>query len=334
MCCFLPFALRKNPKGTKSAERSDPTAYQTDAEFTVMDKPGIRLRYNYDVLTELDSRKLSTDGIMLYDNTTGEVIFSKNPEKRLYPASMTKVLTACVALRYLDPSTELTVGSELDLLQPESSLANLIKDTKISLKDALYGLLLPSGNDAAYTIAVNTARIVANDPNMPNMDAVKYFSNLMNDEALEAGADQSHFAVPDGYQDVSHYTTPEDMLKIAIRSTKYPLIADICSHPEWKTTLSTGQSFSWENGNNLIISDNKYFLPYATGLKTGFTDEAGYCMVATAKGNGHDLTAVIMKAPTLEKRYQDVKTLFYSVIDPQKLTEPQEPEVTEAVPAA
>ncbi|MBR3023616.1 MAG: D-alanyl-D-alanine carboxypeptidase [Oscillospiraceae bacterium] len=332
MVCFLPFALKKKPAATE-AERSDPAAIQTDAPFTVNDKPGIRLRYSYAPPQGIDYTKLGSDALVLYDKTSGEVLFSKNPQKHLYPASMTKVLTACVALRYMDPKTELTVGSELDLLKPESSLAYLVKDTKITLEDALYGLLLPSGNDAAYTIAVNTARKVSNNPNMPNIDAVKYFAALMNDEALDAGAEDSHFVVPDGYYDPDHYTTPEDMLKIAIRSAQYPLIAEIGSHAEYETTTSSGQTYSWENGNALIIPDDEFFLSFVTGLKTGFFDEAGYCMVATASQNGHELISVIMKAPSAEVRYRDAAKLFWSVYDPQHLNAPQttEPAVTEAI---
>ncbi|WP_049962853.1 D-alanyl-D-alanine carboxypeptidase [Ruminococcus sp. HUN007] len=333
MVCFLPFALKKKP-ALNETEKADPAAVQTDAPFTVADKPGIRLRYSRTPLQGIDYTVIRSDAAVLYDMTSGEVLFSKNPQKHLYPASMTKVLTACVALRYLEPSDELTVGSELDMLQPESSLAYLVKDTKITLEDALYGLLLPSGNDAAYTIAVNTARKVSNNPNMPNIDAVKYFAALMNDEALDAGAENSHFVVPDGYYDPDHYTTPEDMLKIAIRSAKYPLIAEIGAHAEYEAATSTGQSYSWENGNALVNPEDEFFLPFVNGLKTGFFDEAGYCMVATASENDHDLISVIMKAPSAEVRYNDVSKLFWSVIDPGHSLKPEvtaEPEVTEAV---
>ena len=171
---------------------------------------------------------------------------------------------------------------------------------------------------------------------MPNMDAVKYFADLMNDEALDAGAEDSHFVVPDGYYDPDHYTTPEDMLKIAIRSAQYPLIAEIGSSAEYEVTTSTGQSYSWENGNALIIPDDEFFLSFVTGLKTGFFDEAGYCMVATASQNGHDLISVIMKAPSAEVRYNDAAKLFWSVYDPGnahsfKKEVTAEPDVTEAV---
>ena len=89
MVCFLPFALKKKPAVTE-AERSDPAAIQTDAPFTVNDKPGIRLRYSYAPPQGIDYTKLGSDALVLYDKTSGEVLFSKNPQKHLYPASMTR----------------------------------------------------------------------------------------------------------------------------------------------------------------------------------------------------------------------------------------------------
>ena len=124
LVCFLPFALKKKP-AVSVAEKTDSTAIQTDAPFTVEDKPGIRLRYSYAPPQGMDYTMIGADAVVLYDKTSGEVLFSKNPQKHLYPASMTKVLTACVALRYMDPKTELTVGSELDLLKPEIGRAHV-----------------------------------------------------------------------------------------------------------------------------------------------------------------------------------------------------------------
>lgn len=328
--CFLPFLLKKATSDSKSApvyiENQDGAVSgpaQPDDLFTVNYKPGIRLRYSPDKPDILTDDMLSSEAVLLYDRTTNTVLYSKNEQMPLFPASTTKIMTACVALRYLKPDYRLKVGTELSLLQPESSLAYLRQGNELTLEDALYALLLPSGNDAAYTIAVNTARFVAEDPSMSDADAVKYFSDLMNDEAFEAGAEHTHFCIPDGYHDPFHYTTAEDMLKIAIRSADYPLISEVVSKPFRETTILSGEPFFWSNGNCLVTKDNEYYLPFATGLKTGFTDEAGYCMVATAKEGGHDLIAVTMKAPSLAGRYTDAAKLFYAVIDPSKLKEPK-----------
>lgn len=338
--CFLPFFLKKVPQKQTPAEPvpeggeesfvsgpDEPLDY-----FTVEDKPGIRLRYSQEKLPVLEDDMISSESVILYDSTDGVVLYSKNAQTPLYPASTTKIITACAALEHLSPDTVLSVGSELDLLQPESSLAYLHRDSELTLEDALYALLLPSGNDAAYTIAVNTARTVSGNAAMPDAEAVKYFSELMNEVAYQAGADHTHFCVPDGYHDPFHFTTAEDMLKISLYSEKYPLIAEISAQPYRETTVITGQSYYWENGNCLVTPGNQYYLDFAKGLKTGFTDEAGYCMVATASADGHELTAVILNAPALSVRYRDAARLFYAVTDPQKLLEP--PLTTQAVTEA
>ncbi|MCQ2465499.1 MAG: D-alanyl-D-alanine carboxypeptidase [Oscillospiraceae bacterium] len=331
--CFLPFLLKKAPETRKetkqpASEDSGQEQLYTDAEFTVNDKPGIRIKYSDTNTTGLEEKMIGSDAVILYDRQTKTVLYSRNADKRLFPASTTKILTACAALRYLSPDTIITAGSELDFIEPDSSLAYINKDCRLTLEDALYGLLLPSGNDAAYIIAVNTARAASGNSSMTDEEAVKYFAGIMNDEALEAGAENSHFCVPDGYHTPEHYTTAEDMLKIAVHSAKYPLIAEICSQPDRETTIESGQGYYWENGNCLVVNNNKYYLPFATGLKTGFTDEAGYCMAATANQDGHDLVAVIMNAPSLSTRYTDAARMFWSVIDPVKL---QESLVTTAV---
>lgn len=327
--CFLPFLLKKeNLHNNKEAipvnvEENDISGPDMPEKITsVQDKPGIRLHYSETNLNGITDDDISSTAALLYDRKTNTVIYSKNADSPIFPASTTKIMTACVALRYLEPDYPLKVGTELSLLQPESSLAYLNQGNELTLEDALYALLLPSGNDAAYVIAVNTARFVSENPAMPDAEAVKYFGNLMNDEAFEAGADHTHFCVPDGYHDPFHYTTAEDMLKIAIHSEKYPLIAQVCAQPYRETKILSGQSFYWANGNLLVANDNGYYLPFATGLKTGFTDEAGYCMVATAADENNDLIAVVMKAPTLAERYTDAARLFYSVMNPEKLREP------------
>jgi len=327
--CFLPFLLKKAPETMEISEELKPGANneftpEPGEFFTVKDRPGIRLHYSSEALPVLTDDMIKSESVILYDRTADKVLYSRNADMRLYPASTTKIVTACVALRYLKPETELKVGSELGLIQPESSLAYLNEDSRLTLEDALYALLLPSGNDAAYVIAVNTARTVSGDSSMSDAEAVKYFAGLMNDEILEAGADNTHFEVPDGFHNPNHYTTAADLLKISIRSARYPLIAEIVSKEYRETNIITGQGYYWENGNCLVTNDNKYFLPFATGLKTGFTDEAGYCMSATAVEGGHDLIAVILHAPTLADRYTDASRLFWAVINPQKLLEPPE----------
>jgi len=318
--CFIPFALKKQ----KSAEPSRLTIYEKASvpsdpekhEVLVETKPVLELNYS-DYITAAPE-KFESVAAALYDVTSNTVLYRKNSEKAMFPASTTKIMTAYVALKYLPSDYRITVGSEITLLAPDSSLAYLNQGFVLTLEDALYALLLPSGNDAAYTIAVNTARYVSKNSMLNDTQAVEYFCGLMNEEAEKAGAYHTHFCNPDGYHDVFHYTTAEDMIRIALLTKEYPLISQIVSAPFRETTLISGETRYWENGNLLVLSDSQYYVPYARGLKTGFTDEAGYSMVATAEKDGHELIAVVLKASSLRGRYTDAANLIYSVFEPQK----------------
>lgn len=138
----------------------------------------------------------------------------KNIDKRIYPASMTKFLTAYTALKYVKPETKFTVGSELEMVQPESSLCLIQEGNVLTLYDLVTGLLLMSGNDAAYTIAVGTARQLRPNDNLNDEQAVTYFCELMNKTAAEIGMTNSHFETPDGWDNDNQYTTARDLLTL------------------------------------------------------------------------------------------------------------------------
>lgn len=319
--CFVPFMIKSknNKSNEKQTVKNQPVTTTVSEETTTPqpEKSGINFDYkNSNILTADDIR---SESAILYDVSSNTVLFSKNKDKISFPASTTKIMTAYIALKYLPEDYIITVGPEITLIKPDSSTAYLSQGNVISLKDALHALMLPSGNDAAYTIAVNTARYVSEDPAMTDEDAVKYFCDLMNETATEIGAENTHFCNPDGYHDLYHYTTAEDLLRIALKSAEIPLIAEISSAKYHHINIKSGEEFFWSNGNSLIVPDSEYYVPFATGLKTGFTDEAGYCMVATADYNGKKLVAVIMKAGSVRQRYIDAANLLYSETEPDKI---------------
>lgn len=321
--CFVPFMIKsKNNKlNEKQTVKNQPVTTTVSEETTTTpaqpEKTGINFIYKNSNILKSDD--ISSEAALLYDVSSNTVLFSKNKDKISFPASTTKIMTAYVALKYLPEDYIITVGPEITLIKPDSSTAYLSQGNVISLKDALHALMLPSGNDAAYTIAVNAARYVSEDTTMTDEDAVKYFCNLMNETAMEIGAENTHFCNPDGYHDLYHYTTAEDLLRIALKSAEIPLIAEISSAKYHHINIESGEEFFWSNGNSLIVPDSEYYVPFAKGLKTGFTDEAGYCMVATADYNGKELVAVIMKAGSVKQRYTDAANLLYSETEPDKI---------------
>ena len=257
------------------------------------------------------NEKLTSEFILLYDMTSDEIIYRKNSEKKLYPASTTKILTSIVACKIIsDPKKIITVGDEIELIGEESSIAGLEKGMKLKFETLLDALMLPSGNDAAYTVAVNCARIYKKDQSIPNKDAVKIFMELVNDCAKQLGAKNTHFVTPDGWHDNNHFTTAEDLARFTAYAKTIPLIKKSCAKPYAKWELDDGRILEWENSNKLLLSGTELYSEYCDGMKTGFTDEAGSSVIASATISGHTLIAVVMNGQTLYAKYNDVNYLF------------------------
>ena len=255
-------------------------------------------------------RNTAATSIVLADITEGRVLNRKNADVKCYPASMTKLLTALVAVENASPDTPITVGQEVHMIAPGSSRAYLTAGTRMTVEHLLYAMLLPSGNDAAYVLAVQVGRLMANDQNLEQRAAVQLFTEMMNKKATALGCTASHFANPDGYHDDNHYTTPDDMLKIATAALQNDTIATVTSTKALHTTLLSGQSVSWENSNRLMHEDDAFYYEGAVGLKTGFTDPAGYCLAAAATREGRTAVAIIMHADSATGRFEDARGLL------------------------
>ena len=154
-------------------------------------------------------------------------IFADNVHESISPASMTKLMTACIALKYMKPDDIVTVGSELGYVQPYSSMCNILPNQKFTMYDLLTGLLLSSGNDAAYTIAVNTARTAAANSAMTDSEAIEYFCGLMNQLAAELEMTNTHFSTPDGWDHHQQLTTVHDLMKLAKYAVEIKEISEI-----------------------------------------------------------------------------------------------------------
>ena len=187
---------------------------------------------------------LTTPRVVLYDVTHDTVLYSKDADERCYPARLTKLLTAAVMTELCGPEEEFTVGTELSLVQKGSSLAQLQEGYRLTRDMILDALLLPSGNDAAYVIAVHLGRKIAGDETLSDVDAARVFVNRMNDELVEIGASNSHFSNPDGYYSPDHYTTANDMLLIAKNAMQYDNIRAAVAKKEPSYFLPSAQSGS------------------------------------------------------------------------------------------
>lgn len=217
----------------------------------------------------------------------------KNIDKRIYPASMTKFLTAYTALKYVKPETKFKVGSEQDMVQQGSSLCLIQKGNVLTLYDLVTGLLLMSGNDAAYAIAVGTARQLRPNDKLSDKQAVAYFCELMNQTAKEIGMTDSRFENPDGWDNEKQYTTTEDLLTLTKCAIKNQSIKKIISIKETKVTFAAGGSIMWKNHIKLIDPKSPYYCKEFVGGKTGTTDSAGYCLISVFEKNSKTYIIIV-----------------------------------------
>lgn len=267
-----------------------------------------------DVKKELD-KTVTAEFIVLYDATNDEILYQKNADKKCYPASTTKMLTAIVASAIIAPDKEITVGKEIELIGEDSSTAGLQVGDKLTFEMLMDALMLPSGNDAAYTIAVNAAKIYEDNNKLSDKEAVSIFMDLVNDAAEQIGASETHFVTPDGWHDDNHYTSAKDLAKIAAYARTVPIVKNSVkkAYAEW--TLKNGDTVAWYNSNQLLLGDSELYSKYVDGMKTGFTDEAGSSVVASATMSGHTMIAVVMNGETLYKKYEDAHLLFKAGFD-------------------
>ncbi len=227
-----------------------------------------------------------SNSAILIDGKTGEVLFEKNSNQKVYPASTTKILTAYIALSQGYTMKEQIIPSRTAVMSvPKgSSLAYFSENEILNLEQVLYGLMLPSGNDAANILAEHISGSVSD------------FADLMNSTAKNLGAINSNFVNANGLHNDNHYTTAADLAKIACACMKIEKFREIVSQSKYDmpATNISKSSRTFLNTNKLLLSGGEYFYPYATGIKTGFTTQAGNCLVASASKDGLDLISVVL----------------------------------------
>ncbi len=246
----------------------------------------------------------------VYDVTNKEYVYHNGLNSRCYPASITKLVTALVALKYMDLDDTIVVGSELNMVEAYSSRCGITRGEKFKLRDILYGLLLPSGGDAAYTIAVNCARKVSGNKNMGYVAAKNYFVRLMNEYMDDIGATGSHFVNPHGYPVKGHYSTVHDLVLVAQRVLKNKTLKSITSTPYRYVRSLTGQGHEWSTTNSLIASYAYYYSPYAHGMKTGTVDDEYTGIIGAFTKKGRTIITVVIGCESYNARYNATHRLI------------------------
>lgn len=254
---------------------------------------------------------VSAKNAIVYSYKRSRPLYEKTENGgKIYPASTTKLLTAYTALQFLSPDDVITVGEEIGLIHPLSSRAYLKIGQKIKVASVMKGMLMPSGNDAAYVLAAAAGRKITGDPELSAKKAVSAFVDEMNGFAKTLGLENTHFTCPDGIHDDDHYTSVYDMVKI----TKYALSDQTISEAvkTFRATVrsESGEINEWKNTNKLLDPDSNYYCADAIGVKTGYTESAGNCLVAAFEKDGEKYIIAVYGCPTALSRFSDVLTLY------------------------
>jgi serine-type D-Ala-D-Ala carboxypeptidase (penicillin-binding protein 5/6) len=244
--------------------------------------------------------QVSAPTAILIDSETGRVLYEKNADTKMYPASTTKVMTALLASNYKDLDEQVTASQNVVNIERGSSQIYLNPGEILTMKQLLYALMLPSANDAAIAIAEHIG------------GSIDGFATLMNEKAQSLGAVNTHFVNPNGLHDDNHYTTARDLSMIAREGMKNPIFREIVSTYQYvipPTNKQVERNYL-TNGNKLISKvNNKYKYEYAIGIKTGYTTKSQHCLVGGAKKDNLELISVVL-GDSKEFMYPDSIALF------------------------
>jgi len=260
-----------------------------------------------DIWPKID--EIVADSYIVIDQNTGNILLEKNSHAKIYPASLTKILTAIVAIETLDLNQEITVSRNAATLSDSESAINLIADEKLTFKELLYGMLLPSGNDAAKAIAEKVGGSTA------------AFITMMNKKSKEIGANDSSWNNPQGLTAENHYSTSYDLSMITRYALRNDLFQKVVNTRVYSMAPTNKHPYSgWnilENSNKLLRYQDEYFasdLIYSiSGVKTGTTTAAGTNLIATGHTkNGLELICVLngVRGDNSKNVWAYTRTLF------------------------
>ncbi len=256
---------------------------------------------------------ITAANVIVVEADTNLVLYRKNSSDRIAPASTAKIIMALTALDVCSAEDCVTVGSEIMMMHDDSSRAWLNQGDTLTIRQLLIALLLPSGNDAAYALAVHTGRKIAGDNRLSNEQAVEVFMDAVNEKAKELGAEHSNFVVPDGYDAEGQYTTACDLAIIAKACLDNPDIARIVAKEKSYERWTGGREVTYQNTNKLLDSGSPYYYPEAIGMKTGTSSLAGAGLVSAAVINEKTYVSIVMGAATKDSLFQD-SIIIYDAI--------------------
>jgi len=250
---------------------------------------------------DLDSINASASAYVVYDMTTRTVVASKNKNLRFSPASTAKVMSAILVLDYYNLDSYLTVPS--NIYSVEGSKMHLAPGEQVSVRNLLYGLMLPSGNDAAYTLSYYYKNGIAD------------FVADMNRKAKEIGLFNTYFLDPAGYED-GNYTTGEELARLGAYAMDRDIFREIVKTKSIEVNnRANTHAFYLKNLNELLAYDN------VLGIKTGFTNEAGGVLLTAIKKGDSTFVVSVLKS---QDRFYDTRDLMSFIIEKVNFAVPRQ----------
>lgn len=237
---------------------------------------------------------------ILIEPNTGTVLYEKDPNKKMYPASITKIMTALLTLEHCDMNETVVYSKKnIESLTAEDSNIQCKVGEKMKVKDCLYALMLSSANEAATALAEHIS------------GNTEEFAKLMNARAKKAGAKNTHFANPNGLHDENHYVTAYDMAMIMKDAIKYPAFLDIIHSTTYTIPANNKRTepFTSYQRHMMIYPTSQYYDADVIGGKTGYTDQAGKTLVTYAKRGDVSLISVVLKSNG-DVVFEDTKKLL------------------------
>ena len=251
---------------------------------------------------------VTSQAAALFDMDDREVLYSKDVFERMYPASITKIMTALVAIKEGDLKSRVLVTDDAVITEPGATLCGIEPGDTLTLEQLLYGLMLPSGNDAGAAIAVHIA------------GSIEAFSDMMNEEAVRLGATGTHFVNPHGLNNPDHYTTAYDLYLIFNEALKYPVFRQIVGTTAYTANYhnknSEPVSKTWKGSNWFMTGERetpdglKVF-----GGKTGTTKAAGYCLIMASRDDSDkEYISVVLKADSRPHLYDNMTNIISKIV--------------------
>ncbi len=238
---------------------------------------------------EITSFDISAEAGMLISLDTGEILWEKNIDKKMYPASITKIMTAVLMVESdkWNPEEKVTFSQSAfnAALGTDLAPSNLNPGEEFTQLELLYLVLMSSFGDSTYFAAEFFGGSIEN------------FVTMMNEKAKELGLSGTHYADPTGLHNEDTYTTVNDTYRLTKYAKQYEIINEISSKSRYKLVTTKGTVKTLSTTNFLLDNTTKYYYQYASGFKTGWTNAAGRCLVSTASYGGYNYMCILLKCP-------------------------------------